>query len=95
MQPRSDLEPPAVRARIREVILEMAPIASAEAAASASLTVDLGFDSLRLVELATALEDEFGLAEADEDDVAGIETVGDVEDLILRLLDESRNGAGR
>lgn len=59
-----------------------------EARISAELTLrgDLPFDSLQLYELAAELEDEFGLPELTEEDVAGIETVGDVERRVLELL---------
>jgi acyl carrier protein len=54
--------------------------------ASSELSVDLGYDSLRLMELATRLEDHFELREIPEDDAAEADTVGEVEELVLRLL---------
>lgn len=39
---------------------------------------DLGADSIDIVELSMALEDEFAIGEMSEDDLAGITTVGDL-----------------
>ncbi len=38
---------------------------------------DLGADSVDLVELVMAMEEEFDIGEIDEDDLAGLKTVGD------------------
>ena len=39
---------------------------------------DLGADSLDIVELTMAVEEEFGLENMDEDDLSGISVVGDL-----------------
>lgn len=39
---------------------------------------DLGADSIDIVELSMALEDEYAVGEMSEDDLAGISTVGDL-----------------
>ena len=39
---------------------------------------DLGADSLDIVELSMALEEEFGVEEMEEDDLSGIVTVADL-----------------
>ena len=46
---------------------------------------DLNADSLDLVELIMALEDEFGLA-VEDDEVENIKTVGDAKEYIKRHL---------
>lgn len=46
---------------------------------------DLGADSVDIVELSMALEEEFEIDEMGEEDVAGIRTVGD----LLKYLQES------
>lgn len=43
-----------------------------------SFVDDLGADSLDVVELTMALEEEFDISEIDEETVAGLVTVGDV-----------------
>ena len=51
-----------------------------------TFTDDLGADSLDIVELSMALEEEFGVSEMSEEDIAGIATVGDlVTDLQSKL----------
>ena len=45
---------------------------------------DLGADSVDIVELSMALEEEFDVEEMGEDDVVGIHTVGD----LLKFLQE-------
>lgn len=39
---------------------------------------DLGADSIDIVELSMALEDEYAMGEMSEDDLGGISTVGDL-----------------
>ena len=51
---------------------------------SARLVEDLGADSLDVVELIMAFEDEFGVTLPDED-IASMKTVGDVVNYINKL----------
>lgn len=51
-----------------------------------SFREDLNADSLDLVELIMALEDEFEL-EVDDDDVEQINTVGDAVEYIKKIID--------
>jgi acyl carrier protein len=51
----------------------------------ASLSADLGLDSLAGIELATALEDRFSLRITD-DELSALRTYGDLERLILRKV---------
>ena len=48
---------------------------------------DLGADSVDLVELSMALEEEFGLGEMEEEDIASIATVGDLYKYMQDHLD--------
>lgn len=82
-----------VRREARRLIEQLAPVRGVEISPSTELGVDLGYESLRLMELATALEDHFELDEITEDDAAEAETVGEVEDLVVRLVDEQRVGS--
>jgi len=72
--------------RVQLKIGQMVSVPASGISSEMTLQGDLPFDSLQLFELAAELEDEFGLPEIDEDDVAGIETVGDVERRVLELL---------
>ena len=48
---------------------------------------DLGADSLDIVELSMALEEEFDIGEMSEEDLAGIKTVGDLVRYLQGKLD--------
>ena len=52
-----------------------------------TFTDDLGADSLDIVELSMALEEEFGVSEMSEEDIAGIATVGDLVNYLQNKLD--------
>ena len=52
-----------------------------------TFTEDLGADSLDIVELSMALEEEFGVSEMSEEDIAGIATVGDLVNYLHSKLD--------
>lgn len=51
------------------------------------LIEDLGLDSLRLLTLAVAVEDTFGIC-LDEEDEASLETVGD----LMTVIEHKKNG---
>ena len=55
--------------------------------AHTSFVDDLGADSVDLVELSMALEEEFGLGEMEEEDIASIATVGDLYKYMQDHLD--------
>lgn len=62
--------------RVKKVTVEQLGVKPEEVVDSASFTEDLGADSLDVVELVMALEDEFEL-DIPDDDVNQIKTVGD------------------
>ena len=49
---------------------------------------DLGADSLDIVELSMALEEEFGVEEMEEDDLSGVSTVSDLVRYLKGKLEE-------
>ena len=49
---------------------------------------DLGADSLDIVELTKAVEEEFGLENMDEDDLSGISVVGDLVNYLKSKLED-------
>ena len=49
---------------------------------------DLGADSLDIVELSMALEEEFGVEEMEEEDLSGISTVADLVRYLKGKLEE-------
>ena len=84
----------AVRERVREVVRAMAPVQRETVTSSTLLAGDLGYDSLGLVQVAARLEDEFDVPDAPDDGVLDVETVGDVEDRLLELLETKAPGVG-
>lgn len=82
-----------VRKDVRRLIEQLAPVRGVEISPSTELGVDLGYESLRLMELSTALEDHFELTEITEDDAAEADTVAEVEELVVRLVHEQRVGS--
>jgi len=62
--------------RVSEIIIEQLGITSDEVVAKASFIDDLGADSLDIVELVMAMEEEFDI-EIPDDDAEKIQTIGD------------------
>ncbi|WP_212719319.1 phosphopantetheine-binding protein [Blastococcus sp. CCUG 61487] len=77
------------RLRIREMIRDIAPNGDGWRGDDPQLVVDLEYHSLALVELAFALEDEFGVEPIDEHTAATIVSVSDVEGYVMQALDAS------
>ena len=63
--------------RISEIVVEQLGVSRDDIDAESSFTDDLGADSLDLVELVMAMEEEFGV-EIPEDDSEKLQTFGDV-----------------
>jgi acyl carrier protein len=66
-----------VERRVIEIIVEQLGVSEEEVTIEASFIEDLGADSLDLVELIMAMEEEFGIEISDED-AEKIQTVQDV-----------------
>lgn len=49
---------------------------------------DLGADSLDIVEMTMAVEEEFGLEDMDEEDLSGISTVADLVSYLKSKLED-------
>jgi acyl carrier protein len=64
--------------RIRTIVVEQLGVEPAEVTANASILDDLGADSLDVVELVMALEEEFDIEVPDEA-VESIRTIADME----------------
>jgi acyl carrier protein len=70
---------------VRAAVAEHLGIEPALLTDQASLSQDLGLDSLAGIELATALEDRFALRITD-DELSALRTYGDLERLVLRKV---------
>ena len=71
--------------RVKKVTVEELSVKEEEVVDSASFQEDLGADSLDVVELVMAFEDEFGIDIPDEE-VGEIKTVGDAVNYIGKKL---------
>lgn len=66
-----------VSGKVREIVASQLGVEESEVTPEASILDDLGADSLDVVELVMALEEEFDLEVPDED-VETLRTIGDV-----------------
>lgn len=62
---------------MQDLIAEQFAIDADEISMDSSFVDDLGADSVDLVEVVMAMEEEFNVGEIDEDDLTGLKTVGD------------------
>jgi len=74
-----------VERRVVEIIVEQLGVGEEEVTMEASFVDDLGADSLDLVELIMAMEEEFSLEISDED-AEKIQTVQDVVNYIAERI---------
>ena len=75
----------AIRRKIIEELLEAseASLDASEIEAGTNLRDDLGLDSLQAVTVVMALEQEFEI-EVDDEEIDGLQTVGDILELLTR-----------
>ncbi|MBQ5583527.1 MAG: acyl carrier protein [Ruminiclostridium sp.] len=73
--------------KLKALIAEQLGVDAETITLEAAFVEDLGVDSLDLVELSMALEDEFGIEEMSEEDMANIKTVGDLVEYLGKHLD--------
>lgn len=74
--------------RLLEIIAKYANYEVGKLSEDMSFADDLGVDSLDLVDIISAIEDEYKIEIDDEDLAAGIETVGDAVKLLRNKIDE-------
>jgi acyl carrier protein len=72
--------------RVSEIIIEQLGITRDELVAKASFIDDLGADSLDIVELVMAMEEEFDI-EIPDDDAEKIQTIGDAVSYVKGRLE--------
>ena len=73
--------------KLCEIIADQFGLEADSVTADTAFVDDLGADSVDLVELSMALEEEFGMDEMEEEDIASIVTVGDLYKYMQDHLD--------
>ena len=71
---------------MRDLVAEQFAMDPAEITMETSFEEDLGADSVDLVELVMAMEEEFDMGEAGEDELTGLKTVGDEVNYVASKL---------
>ena len=74
--------------KIRKIICLQFTVDADAVTMDTAFVDDLNADSLDVVELTMALEEEFSLPETPEDALVGIVTVGDLADYVARTVAE-------
>lgn len=67
--------------KVKAIIVDQLDVEEDKVTLEASITEDLGADSLDIVDLVMSFEDEFGI-EIPDDQVENVKTVGDIVKLI-------------
>ena len=73
--------------KLRALIAEQFSVGEEAVTMETSFVDDLGADSLDVVELTMALEEEFNIPEIDEETIAGLSTVGEVFNFVSANCD--------
>ena len=71
------MTPETIFKTMKDLIAEQFAIDADEVTMDSSFVDDLGADSVDLVELVMAMEEEFDIGEIDEEDLQSLKTVGD------------------
>ena len=74
--------------KIRELICLQFAVDADTVTLDTAFVDDLNADSLDVVELTMAMEEEFGIPEVPEDDLKNILTVGDLVDYVSRFVQD-------
>ena len=72
--------------KMQELVGEQFAMEPAEVTMETSFEEDLGADSVDLVELVMAMEEEFEVGEIQEEDLSGLKTVGDAVNYLVAKL---------
>ena len=74
--------------KLTELLAEQFSVEPESITMETSFEDDLGADSVDIVELSMGLEEEFGIEEMSEEDVAAIKTVGDLVHYLQGKVEE-------
>lgn len=73
---------------MRELVAEQFAMEPAEVTMDLSFEEDLGADSVDLVELVMAMEEEFEVGEIEEEELSALKTVGDAVNYLAGKLNK-------
>ncbi len=73
-------------ARMQQIIAEQFGVDAEEVTESTSFEENLGADSVDLVELVMAMEEEFQIGEVNEEELTTLSTVGDCVEFLKKKL---------
>ena len=73
--------------KLKKLIAEQFMVDEQEITADTSFADDLGADSLDIVELTMAIEEEFDISEIDDNDLPKLATVGALARYISEIID--------
>ncbi|CDC68184.1 MULTISPECIES: acyl carrier protein [environmental samples] len=73
---------------MKDLVAEQFAMEPDEVTMETSFEEDLGADSVDLVELVMAMEEEFEIGETQEEDLSGLKTVGDAVNYIAGKLNK-------
>ena len=76
-----------VLAKMQELIAEQFALEAESITMDTSFEDDLGADSVDLMELVIAMEEEFEIGEVSEEDLPELKTVGDCVNYLAKKLD--------
>jgi len=74
--------------KVNEVFIEAFEIEPAKIKPEANIFMDLGLDSLDVVDLVVALQNKFNVKIRSDERVRNIRTLGDLQNFIIALRDE-------
>ena len=74
--------------KIIKMVAEQFMVDESEISADTSFTDDLGADSLDVVELTMALEENFSLPDTPENELMNIHTVGDLAAYVSKVIQQ-------
>ena len=81
------MTPETIFKTMQDLIAEQFALDADEVTMDSSFVDDLGADSVDLVELVMAMEEEFDIGEIDEEDLQTLKTVGDCVRYLSRHID--------
>lgn len=73
---------------MKDLVAEQFAMEPEEVTMETSFEEDLGADSVDLVELVMAMEEEFEIGETQEEDLSGLKTIGDAVNYIAGKLNK-------